>query len=442
MELRRHKDILAIRAHGTEAPLAFHARNLQVAEISDEAWKALVPTAVSDFSTKEGVLTSEAAQDLEAWNNANSAEVTEDSNQFGVRSLTLNVTQICNLHCTYCAAGGDGTYGDPVTRISIEKTLPQLKFFMDQIPAGERFHIAFLGGEPLLYPLAIQAIAEYVFAVTEVKGIVPSFKITTNGTLIDERAINILRAMNAHVTVSLDGPREVNDRQRRTRSNEGSFETAFQGLIDLLAHRSDLASVGVHAVFNENNLEVEKAWELFSSIPVDYMEFTYSVNHHDAASTLAFNLSMEKALSRAWEKGGESELLRILNVREIFDRLDEQKRRLNHCGMGKSFMVVDSRNRLWTCPWTVGQKGNRLGENSELDYEQLEKYQKSQIEMNGCESCWARFLCGGGCSFVHGSTGGMTAQKKIDFCERTRFLMAQVLAYYGRSRAATAGAQQ
>ncbi|HRO67378.1 MAG TPA: radical SAM protein, partial [Pseudobdellovibrionaceae bacterium] len=287
MELRRHKDILAIRAHGTAVPVAFHARNLEVAEISSEAWNALAPIAISESSLKTGVLNTEAGLDLEAWNESNSEDVSEDSNQFGIRSLTLNVTQICNLHCTYCAAGGDGTYGDPVTRISIEKTLPQLKFFLDQVPAGEGFHIAFLGGEPLLYPLAIQAIAEYVLAESETRGVVPSFKITTNGTLIDERVINILRAMNAHVTVSLDGPREINDRQRRTRGGEGRFEGSIKGLMDLLAFRGDLASVGVHAVFNESNLEVEKAWDLFSSIPVDYMEFTYSVNHHDAASTRA-----------------------------------------------------------------------------------------------------------------------------------------------------------
>ena len=96
------------------------------------------------------------------------------------RQFTINVTQICNLHCSYCAAGGDGSFGDPIKRISIEKTLPQLRQFIDLIPPQESVHITFLGGEPLLYPEAIRLIANYVNEICQPQEIDVTFLVVTN----------------------------------------------------------------------------------------------------------------------------------------------------------------------------------------------------------------------------------------------------------------------
>src|SRR5437868_14639972 len=43
MELRRFKDILALRSEDGDL-LAFHARNLEVAHISEDAWDRMLPT--------------------------------------------------------------------------------------------------------------------------------------------------------------------------------------------------------------------------------------------------------------------------------------------------------------------------------------------------------------------------------------------------------------
>src|SRR5690606_32544526 len=121
MELRRLKDILAVKA-ADGSLVAFHARNLEVAQISEEAWR--------DLQVFDGMEPSESLQELKSWEAEESSQVQTSKLDFGIRFLTLNVTQICNLHCHYCAAGGDGTFGDAVAKISIEKTLPQIKYFL------------------------------------------------------------------------------------------------------------------------------------------------------------------------------------------------------------------------------------------------------------------------------------------------------------------------
>lgn len=437
MQLRRHEDILALQI-GTGKPVAFHARNMEVAEISQDAFESLAPITLSEGRIVQSVASGEAIEQLKAWNAEIDETVVAQKSRFGIRSLTINVTQICNLHCTYCAAGGDGTYGDPVKKISVEKTLPQIKFFLEQIPAGEHFHVAFLGGEPLLYPDALKAIGDYTRDEAAKKGVTVSMKVTTNGTLVNEKVIATLESIRCYAAVSLDGPAEINDRQRVQKNGQGSFAAAAEGLRKLTeaASQGRIPGVTVHGVFNEKNLEVEKAWELFSSLAVDSMEFTYAVNAPDAEATRLYNEGLSRVAAKAFNKGGEAELLRIDNFRRIFEQLDEKRRLENHCGLGKSFAVVDSRNRIFNCPWTVGDKKNQIGEGTDLDYDVLERYQKSQIELNNCGTCWARFLCGGGCSFIHQSTTGDMKAKRVDFCERTRFLIGLALMYYHQSRAA------
>lgn len=441
MELRRYNDIVAIKQDQGPA-LALHARNLEVADISEELWQQLpiiqwhdnhAPSELS--STRD----QDVIQALENWNQEENENITSTSIKFGIRSLTINVTQVCNLHCVYCAAGGDGTYGDPIKKIAVEKTLPQIQFFLQQLPKGETFHISFLGGEPLLYPEAVKALGLYTMQEAEKKGITASFKVTTNGTVITDKAIDALTSLKAHVVISLDGPAEINDQQRPSRNGQGSTAKILEGLQKLSTFKSSLSSLGVHGVFDQKNLDVFSAYKFYLELNFDWIEFTYGVTDHDPIANEKYLQGLAKIAEFAYKSGGETELRRISNFSRYFDILDRQERVLNHCGLGRSLVVIDARNKIYNCPWTVGRTQDQLGENSDLNYDRIEGYQKTLIERNSCESCWARFFCGGGCSFIHESTGSQNPKdknkKKADFCIRTRYTIALVLLYYRASRA-------
>ena len=122
LEVRRHNGIMAFKSpDGFKA--AFHTQNLETAEITEELWQAMAPPSASiDLSNSTLFLETELA--LQYWER-DSREPQEPSQginapHFHIQNITINVTQICNLHCTYCAAGGDGSYGDPIKKISLE----------------------------------------------------------------------------------------------------------------------------------------------------------------------------------------------------------------------------------------------------------------------------------------------------------------------------------
>ncbi len=444
LQIRRYKDIVAFK-EGPGPAIAFHSSNMEVAEITEDVWNIMKDSslqsseATPDLQIKDEKLSQQdqgqsASQELTDWQNFQNPEVQSGATAFGIKSLTINVTQICNLHCTYCAAGGDGSFGDPMKKISVEKTLPQIQFFMNRLKEGDRFHISFLGGEPMLYPEALKIIGEYSQTLADEKKLNLTMKVTTNGTLMSDEIYKILTDLGINVVVSLDGPPEVNDLTRPQKNKKPITETVAQNLRWMLNQPHRKISIAIHGVFNQNNMQIEKAYDYYQSLGADWFEFTYAVDTHSSELNQNYISQMKKIAEKAIQKGGEAELRKISIFDQYFKALDQQQRTENHCGIGKSLLIVDARNRLYNCPWTVGQKADQMGEGQELFTDKLDEYQNSLIERNSCQSCWARFICGGGCSFIHQSKTGSKTNKDQDFCFRTRSLISISIMYYNHFR--------
>src|SRR5215510_11791138 len=65
-----------------------------------------------------------------------------------VRSLSLAVAQKCNLACTYCYAQG-GAFGGPDRSMPLGVAIAAVERLFQDVAAGVRVTLAFLGGEPL-----------------------------------------------------------------------------------------------------------------------------------------------------------------------------------------------------------------------------------------------------------------------------------------------------
>lgn len=137
---------------------------------------------------------------------------------YGARRLTVELTNICNLHCSYCLRDEDALYHSPANFLPVD--------LFTRIAAGARDamgveHIMFTGGEPTLH----KQFAEIVAAVA---GLSLTCSFVTNGWHF-ERVWPLLSANRdtvTHVSFSLDGTTtESHDRWRGT----GSFERVVRG---------------------------------------------------------------------------------------------------------------------------------------------------------------------------------------------------------------------
>jgi len=129
--------------------------------------------------------------------------------------VILCVTNKCNLACSYC-------YGEHSKRNSwIDFTTDELLSMVRSLGKLGTSVLQIQGGEPLLrqdlYPV-----------IKEAKRYRMICDIVTNGTLVHARK-EVLSLFD-RVCVSLDGPREVNDKNR----GEGAFDRCINGIEEIL----------------------------------------------------------------------------------------------------------------------------------------------------------------------------------------------------------------
>lgn len=129
-------------------------------------------------------------------------------------AVTLCVSENCNLACKYCYADA-GAYGQSQGK---NMTIDDMRLMFERLimiyPSGV-MGITFFGGEPMLAFSQIEKFVEYVSSTTKKRGLrTPLFALVTNGTLIDSHAWQVFNDYSFHVTVSLDGPKDVNDAMR------------------------------------------------------------------------------------------------------------------------------------------------------------------------------------------------------------------------------------
>lgn len=427
MEFKHFGHIVAFRTgeDGAEKAklIGFHSRNLQVAE--------LTPTLWDSFSSDRP---SEERDELDLWNREIDYEVRDADIPQAPRQLLVNVAQICNLKCSYCAAGGDGTFGEAMKHVDLESIYDQVRAVLHDIPDGGEFSLTYFGGEPLVAPENIRMLARFVKLQTAGRRIRVSHRIITNATLISTANAELLAELNCHVTVSLDGPPAINDRNRPTKSGHGSTALTLRGLDILKKMRSQLGGLAVSAVFGKHHSDVLGTYLFLREFDFDSYRFEFAVEEGDADASRAYTESLNRTAEFAFMSGGEGELRRLSFYDHAFRALDEKRRLYNYCGAGKSLLTIDGKGRVAACPWFLGKPEEELNNGAEIDHARIAPYSSRLTDLNGCESCWARHLCGGGCMYGNSVKSGSKHKKDREFCERTRSTLAKAIEYYAQAR--------
>ncbi|PIS12135.1 MAG: radical SAM/SPASM domain-containing protein [Bdellovibrio sp. CG10_big_fil_rev_8_21_14_0_10_47_8] len=423
MEQRRWNNILATKIP-TGQVIGFHARNMDVAELSEELWQTMLDPQFDG----------DALEQLKSWDLEKSSEVRDQNMKSKIQSLSINVTQICNLQCTYCAAGKDGTYGRPEKKISVEKTIPQIALLMDRLSTGDTFNITFLGGEPLLYPEGLQLIADYAKEKAQEKSLRVKFNIITNGTLFNEKTIRVLESFQSQITLSLDGPAEINDIVRPSKGSKGVTEKILEGLKLLVQHRENLGPIIIQGVFGPYNKTPLRSYLFYRELGADQYDFHFDNESSDVAASEQFVADFHQIARLALQQGGESSLRKIKFFDQMFRQLDAKYRLENFCGSGKSYLVLDAKNKAFNCPWAVNDLQLAVGSETDLRPERMQTIRNSLISVNNCGDCWARHLCGGGCMWAHKQATGDKHQVDPIFCDRTRSLISLAISYYYQVR--------
>lgn len=150
------------------------------------------------------------------------------------RLAVLKICSRCNLNCAYCYMYnlGDQTalqqpkvMSDAVIDATVARCLTH---------AAERgldsFRFVLHGGEPLMAGRKkVHRLIDAAKTLERTTGVTADYALQTNGILLTDEWCRFLSDHGVSVGVSLDGPKEVNDRHRVTHQNAGSYDRTIAG---------------------------------------------------------------------------------------------------------------------------------------------------------------------------------------------------------------------
>jgi uncharacterized protein len=324
----------------------------------------------------------------------------------GVRALSLAVAQRCNLGCTYCYAEG-GDFGAAPRDMEWQVAEAAIRRLIDAAAPGERVNLAFLGGEPLINQGLIRRAVAFANARAAERGVRIGFAITTNGLLLDEGAGDFLAAHRFSVTVSLDGIGETHDRLRPAKGGRGSFDAISARVAALRARHLGLP-LAARVTVTPRNPDLRAALDGLLALGFDTVGFSpllHAPSGRDEMQEFDFSRLLESLIAC----GEEFERRALNGTRYGFANLETALQEIHRgthrpypCGAGAGYFGVSATGEISPCHRFVGDSERALGHVATgVDAARQRDWLVTRHvdRQEPCASCWARYLCGGGCHY-------------------------------------------
>ncbi|TDL85423.1 radical SAM protein [Meridianimarinicoccus aquatilis] len=162
--------------------------------------------------------------------------------------MLVKLATRCNLSCNYCYWFRDeDVYQKPpkLTEEAQHFWLTSLRRHILKYRL-KSFKFLFHGGEPLLF-----GTSRFHTLMADLDGLSKDldcffhYSITTNAVLLDEDWLSIFRHYRVNITVSLDGPPQLNDHRRPDLKGQGSYTRTLNGIRLLQAAKMDFGLLAV-----------------------------------------------------------------------------------------------------------------------------------------------------------------------------------------------------
>jgi uncharacterized protein len=353
---------------------------------------------------------------------------------FPLTTLVLNVTNQCNLSCTYCYEYGedkivDTENGRKAKFMSEETARQSVDFMLRESGSNRMAHLTFFGGETLLNLPVVKSTIEYARRRAAEAGKEVDFSLTTNATLLKPDVIEFLAEHRVGVTISIDGPKEVQDEFRVFHNGAGSYEVVAPKIKELLRrHRS--RPIGARVTLTTANRDIRGIFHhLRHEIgfwDVGFAPVTTAPNRLYAIGEEGYDRMLEqfRALAAEFlEYALDNRHHGFSNVKDTLEEIHKGVNKAYPCGAGLGLMGVSTDGDVALCHRFAGSDDHKLGTvaGGVDKLVQIGFLEKHHIDhKTDCAQCWARPLCSGGCYHEAHTRYGDTARANLHYCEWIR----------------------
>ena len=349
-------------------------------------------------------------------------------------TMVLNVTNQCNLSCTYCYEYGedkivDTENGKKAKFMTEETARESVDFMLREAGPNRTAHLTFFGGETLMNLPVLKFAIPYARERAAALGKQVDFSLTTNATLLRPEVIAFLAENRVGVTISIDGPKDVQDQFRVFHNGMGSYEIAVPKIRELLTrHRS--RPIGARVTLTSQNLDIRKIFrhlrDEIGFYEVGFAPVTTASNREYAIADAGFDYMLDQFRSLAGEfleYALEDRHHGFSNVKDTLEEIHKGVSKAYPCGAGLGLMGVSTDGDVALCHRFAGSDSHKLGTVRDgIDrLVQIDFLNKHHIaDKTDCSQCWARPLCSGGCYHEAHTRYGDTAHANLHYCEWIR----------------------
>lgn len=364
---------------------------------------------------------------------------------FPLTTMVLNVTNQCNLSCTYCYEYGEDkivhTENGRQPKFMSEQTAREsVDFLLRESGENRLSHLTFFGGETLLNLPVLKSTIAYARRRAEEAGKEIDFSLTTNATLLKPDVIEFLAENRVGVTISIDGPKEVQDQFRIFSNGSGSYDIVAPKIRELL-RRHRTRPIGARVTLTTNRLDIRRIYrhltEEIGFWEVGFAPVTTAPGREYAIAEEGFDSMLEQFRSLAadfLEAALENRHHGFSNVKDTLEEIHKGVSKPYPCGAGLGLMGVSTDGDVALCHRFAGSDAHKLGTvRGGIDrLVQIGFLEKHHIDgKTDCRRCWARPLCAGGCYHEAHTRYGETAHPNLHYCEWIRGWTDTCLRIYG-----------
>lgn len=319
-----------------------------------------------------------------------------------LQNLCLVLSQDCNMRCIYCYENG-GSFNKTRKIMDCSTIKKIVDWWISKIPQEISWvRVEFYGGEPLLNIFGFMYAIEYINEKMKQLNKKVRYFVITNGTLINDEILEVLKINKVTVTLSIDGDRESQNVNRRLLGNQDSYDIVIQNLHRLLdagvrvLARITLTQGNVKRLFNS----VVSLWEAgideVDCIAVLTNRETLRIREDDLIELRkTCEMIQKKMVDNLITKKEKffGNYLRIIG--SLYDNWDKFYPMCGYYSYKKIYCTPDE--ELYNCEKLIGFKSECLGTVDEIECKQLKERITSHTYSKKCAECVMRKVCGGYC---------------------------------------------
>jgi uncharacterized protein len=318
---------------------------------------------------------------------------------FAVQILT---TYACNFDCPYCFQRTTRR----AQKMPVETQHQVIRWIQNRILrfGYQDCHLNFYGGEPLLNPDMIEYVADTMKGWCASRGIRFRFSLQTNGYLLTRQMVIRLKELGlSSMRISVDGPKDVHDRNRPLAGGGGTFERVIKNIRET----ADLVKIHISATYVDGN--VEPIIALLDYLDVEGIlhrlgDFLFAPAH--AALGPKDKEEEVRAASCQCHHGDqqlEAATRRLNAVMESKGMPVKNRLSVTTCPLTRqnSGVTIDQEGRLYRCNSMIGHPKFSIGDVFHDDFNQQQAEFRDLDVWRQCPvDCRYLPICSGGCRLM------------------------------------------